>query len=65
MAPAFLAVLLAGRTLLGLVLASAVLAVTATLFSRYFNPVYATAVTVAVAVILLRIFPEGLTRWRW
>lgn len=64
-APAFLAVLLAGRTLLGLVLASAVLAVTATLFSRYFNPVYATAVTVAVAVILLRIFPEGLTRWRW
>lgn len=63
-APAFLAVLLAGRTLFGLVLASAALAVTATVFSRYFNPVYATAVTVAVAVILLRLFPEGLTRWR-
>jgi urea transport system permease protein len=63
-APAFLAVLLAGRTLPGLVLASAVLAVTATVFSRYANPVYATAVTVAVAVVMLRIFPEGLTRWR-
>ena len=63
-APAFLAVLLAGRTLSGLLVAAAVLAVTATVFSRYFNPVYATAVTVAVAVILLRVFPEGLTRWR-
>lgn len=63
-APAFLAVLVAGRTLLGLVLAAVALAVTATVFSRFFNPVYATAVTVAVAVILLRLFPEGLTRWR-
>jgi branched-chain amino acid transport system permease protein len=63
-APAFLAVLLAGRTLLGLVLAAAALAVTATVFSRYANPVYATAVTVAVAVVLLRLFPQGLTAWR-
>ncbi|MBO0681760.1 MAG: branched-chain amino acid ABC transporter permease [Candidatus Dormibacteraeota bacterium] len=63
-APAFLAVLLAGRTLWGLVLASAILAVATTVFSRYFNPVYATAVTVAVAVILLRLFPEGLSQWR-
>jgi branched-subunit amino acid ABC-type transport system permease component len=63
-APAFLAVLLAGRTLFGLVLAASALAVTATVFSRYFNPVYATAVTVAVAVVLLRLFPDGLTRWR-
>ena len=63
-APAFLAVLLAGRSLSGLVLASAVLAVATTVFSRYFNPVYATAVTVGVAVVLLRVFPQGLTRWR-
>lgn len=63
-APAFLAVLLAGRRLLGLVVAAVVLAVTATLFSRFSNPVYATAVTVAVAVILLRLFPEGLAKWR-
>lgn len=63
-APAFLAVLLAGRTLLGLVLAATALAVTTTIFSRYFNPVYATAVTVGVAVVLLRLFPEGLSRWR-
>jgi branched-chain amino acid transport system permease protein len=63
-APAFLAVLLAGRTLPGLVLATVALAVTATAFSRYFNPVYATAVTVAVAVVLLRLFPNGLTKWR-
>ena len=63
-APGFLAVLLAGRTLAGLTLASIALAVTTTVFSRYFNPVYATAVTVAVAVILLRLFPEGLTHWR-
>jgi branched-chain amino acid transport system permease protein len=63
-APAFLAVLLAGRTLPGLVVAAVALAVTATAFSRYFNPVYATAVTVAVAVVLLRLFPNGLTRWR-
>ncbi|HZV50935.1 MAG TPA: branched-chain amino acid ABC transporter permease [Candidatus Dormibacteraeota bacterium] len=63
-APAFLAVLLAGRSLSGLVLASVVLAVATTVFSRYFNPVYATAVTVGVAVALLRLFPQGLTRWR-
>ncbi len=63
-APGFLAVLLAGRTLAGLTLASIVLAVSTTVFSRYFNPVYATAVTVGVAVVLLRLFPEGLTHWR-
>jgi branched-chain amino acid transport system permease protein len=64
-APAFLAVLLAGRTLRGLVLAAVALAVTATVFSRFANPVYATAVTVAAAVVLLRLFPEGLGRPLW
>jgi branched-chain amino acid transport system permease protein len=59
-ATAFLAVLLAGRTLPGLVLSCVLLGATGTLFARYVNAVWASAVVIAVAVLLLRIRPEGL-----
>ena len=63
MVPGFLSVLLAGQTLSGLVLACAALATTQTLFSFFFNPVYATVAIITTAVVLLRLFPEGLV-WR-
>jgi branched-chain amino acid transport system permease protein len=63
MVPAFLSVLLSGRSLLGLILGCALLASTQTLFSLYANPVYATVAVIVVAVFLLRFFPEGLV-WR-
>ena len=63
MVPGFLAVLLAGQSLSGLVLACAALATTQTLFAYFFNPVYATVAIITAAVILLRIFPRGLV-WR-
>jgi urea transport system permease protein len=59
-ASGFLAVLVAGRTLSGLVLSCTLLAVTQTLFSRYANAIYANAVVIGVAVVLLRIRPQGL-----
>jgi urea transport system permease protein len=59
-ATAFLAVLLAGRTLPGLVLSCALLGATQTLFARYVNPVWAGAVVIGLAVVILRIRPEGL-----
>ncbi|WP_017935472.1 branched-chain amino acid ABC transporter permease [Nocardioides sp. Iso805N] len=62
-ATAFLAVLLAGRHLSGLVLGCVILGAVQVLFARWANPVYSSAVVVGVAVVLLRIFPEGLT-WR-
>ncbi len=62
-ATAFLAVLLAGRQLSGLVLGCVILGTVQVLFARWANPVYSSAVVVGVAVVLLRIRPEGLT-WR-
>jgi len=59
-ATAFLAVLLAGRTLPGLVLSCVLFGVTQTLFARYVNPVWAGAVVIGLAVVILRIRPEGL-----
>ncbi len=59
-ATAFLAVLLAGRTLPGLVLSCALLGTTQALFSRYVNAVWATAVVIGLAVVILRFRPEGL-----
>ncbi|HEX5582267.1 branched-chain amino acid ABC transporter permease [Gaiella sp.] len=59
-ATAFLAVLLAGRTLPGLVLSCVLLGATQTLFARYVNAVWASAVVIGLAVVLLRIRPEGL-----
>jgi urea transport system permease protein len=59
-ATAFLAVLLAGRTLPGLVLSCVLLGATQILFSRYVNAIWASAVVIGLAVVLLRIRPEGL-----
>lgn len=59
-ATAFLAVLLAGRTLPGLVLSCVLFGVTQTLFARYVNPVWAGAVVIGLAVVILRVRPEGL-----
>ena len=61
--PAFLAVLLSGRTLTGLVLACASLSVVQVLFSNWANATYATVVVIIVAVALLRVRPEGFV-WR-
>ena len=59
-ATAFLAVLLAGRTLPGLVLSCVLFGATQTLFARYVNPVWAGAVVIGLAVVILRFRPEGL-----
>jgi branched-subunit amino acid ABC-type transport system permease component len=59
-ATGFLAVLLSGRTLVGLVLSCALLATVATLFSRYENAVWANAVVIGLAVVILRFRPQGL-----
>ena len=60
MVPGFLAVLLSGQSLAGLVVACIALATTQTLFSFFFNPVYATVAIITAAVVLLRLFPRGL-----
>lgn len=62
-ATAFLAVLLAGGRLSGLVVGCVILGVVQILFGHLANPVYSSTVEIAVAVVLLRIRPEGLT-WR-
>jgi branched-chain amino acid transport system permease protein len=62
-ATAFLAVLLAGGRLPGVVAACVILGTAGILFTRLANPVYSSSAVVAVAVLLLRIRPEGLT-WR-
>jgi branched-subunit amino acid ABC-type transport system permease component len=62
-AAAFLAVLLAGRRLTGMVAACVILAAVQILFGRWFNPVYSSTAMIVVAVVLLRIRPEGLV-WR-
>jgi branched-chain amino acid transport system permease protein len=56
----FMAVLLAGRTLSGLVLASILLGVTQSLVTAYSNSVIAGVIVIFVAVIVLRLKPEGL-----
>lgn len=62
-ATAFLAVLLAGRRLSGLLTACVILGAVQILFGRWANPVYSSSVVIGVAVVLLRIRPEGLA-WR-
>lgn len=61
--PAFLAVLLSGRTLSGLVVGCVALSVVQVLFANWANETYATVVVILVAVALLRVRPEGLV-WR-
>jgi branched-subunit amino acid ABC-type transport system permease component len=63
LAPAFLAVLMSGRNLGGLVLAAVLLGATQTLVTVYANPVYAGVVVILIAVVILRIWPAGFT-WR-
>jgi branched-subunit amino acid ABC-type transport system permease component len=63
LAPAFLAVLMSGRNLGGLVLAAILLGATQTLVTIYANPVYAGVIVIVVAVAILRIWPAGFT-WR-
>ncbi len=63
LAPAFLAVLMSGRNLGGLVLAASLFGVTQTLVTVYANPVYAGVVVIMLAVVILRIWPAGFT-WR-
>ena len=58
-ATAFLAVLLSGRTLPGLVLSCVLLGATQTLFARYENAVWANAVVIGLAVVILRFRPRG------
>ena len=62
-ATAFLAVLLAGGQLPGLVVGCIILGAVQILFGHWANPVYSSIVETGVAVVLLRIRPEGLT-WR-
>jgi urea transport system permease protein len=64
MVPSFLAVLLSGRSLSGLVIACLALGTVQTVFGFYFNPVYAMVAIIATAVMLLRVFPDGLV-WRY
>lgn len=59
---AFLAVLLAGKTVMGLVLGATILSGGESLVSMYGNPVFATAAVSVVAVIILRFVPEGFAR---
>ena len=60
----FMAVLLAGRTLSGLVLASILLGVTQSLVTAWWNSVIAGVIVILVAVIVLRLKPEGLVWYR-
>jgi urea transport system permease protein len=62
-APAFLAALLAGRNLRGLVAACSIIAASQVLFTRYANPIWSQAFVIGVAVFLLRFLPDGFT-WR-
>jgi branched-subunit amino acid ABC-type transport system permease component len=61
---AFLVVLLAGRSLLGLGLATVVIAACGSTFERFGNATFSVAVVVLVAVLLLRIAPDGFWRLR-
>jgi branched-subunit amino acid ABC-type transport system permease component len=58
--PAFLAVMLSGTSLLGMTIATAILATVQAVFSVEANPTYATIVVILVAVALLRLRPEGM-----
>ena len=61
MATGFLAVLLAGGRLSGVVAGCLVLGTVQILFAHWASPVYSSTAVIAVAVVLLRIRPEGLT----
>lgn len=58
--PAFLAVLVAGPTLSGLIIGCGVLATIETTFATYVDPSYSVAVLVLAAVVILRFAPRGV-----
>ena len=60
---AFMAVLMSGRNLPGLVTACIVLGSTQMLFSVYTNPVLAGVMVIVAAVVVLKIWPQGFV-WR-
>ena len=60
--PAFLVVLLAGKTVPGLVLASVLIAGGQTAVSLFVDPIVASVSVVLLAVLILRFFPAGFDR---
>lgn len=58
--PAFLAVLVAGPTVSGLIIGTVVLATIETVFATYADPTYSAVVLVLSAVVILRFAPQGL-----
>lgn len=58
--PAFLAVLVAGPSVSGMIIGSVVLATIETVFATYADPTYSTVVLVLSAVVILRFAPRGL-----
>jgi branched-subunit amino acid ABC-type transport system permease component len=60
--PAFLVVLLAGKTVSGLVLGAVLIAGGQTAVSLFVNPIVASVFVVLIAVLLLRFFPGGFER---
>lgn len=62
--PAFLAVLLAGKTVWGLVLGATVLAAGQSIVSLVLSPILASATLVVLTVGILRLYPEGFDRLR-
>jgi branched-chain amino acid transport system permease protein len=59
--PAFMIVFVAGPSLSGLVISTAVLGTCQTLVSIYGNQIIGSLVIVVLAVLLVRIFPSGMT----
>jgi branched-subunit amino acid ABC-type transport system permease component len=58
--PAFLAVLVAGATVSGLVIGCAVLATVETVYATFADPAFSVAVLVLTAVVILRFAPRGM-----
>jgi len=60
--PAFLVVLLAGKTVFGLVLGAVLIAGGQTVVSLFVNPIVASVFIVLLAVVILRFYPAGVER---
>ncbi|GAA0270067.1 urea ABC transporter permease subunit UrtB [Actinomadura nitritigenes] len=58
--PAFLAVMMSGRTLHGLVISGITLSVVQVGFAYWSKPAYATVAVIAVAVVVLGLLPDGI-----
>lgn len=58
--PAFLAVLVAGTTVSGLVIGCGVLATVETVYATFADPAFSVAVLVLTAVVILRFAPRGM-----